>query len=127
MTSEQEQARVEAKYISSPPKALTLWEILNSQLMLWILGSVVLSGITFYWNHRNDERAAVANSQREDSQFLGTMLPYLTSPDLNVRLRAVDIITARYPEGKMPDQISLLTVKVIGSVSTGSQSKQTEE
>jgi hypothetical protein len=64
--------------------------------------SVVLSGITFYWNHRNDDRAAAeikqqkdTDSQREDSQLLGTMLPYLTSPDLNVRLRAVEVITAR--------------------------------
>jgi hypothetical protein len=97
-----------------PPKRPTLWEILNSQLVLWLLGSVVLSGITFYWNNRNDERSNVAKQaqetrdkaqadeqrkidrKREDSQFLGTMIPYLTSSIADVRLRAVQVITARY-------------------------------
>jgi len=109
----------------SIPKRLTTWDILNSQLVLWILGSVILSGITTYWNWRNDNRAAESNRMREDSQFLSTMLPYLTNADVNVRLRAVDVINSRYPARDMPDQIKQLTAKVLESAA--GQPKQTEE
>ena len=116
------------------PQRLTAWEILNSQVMIWLLGSVVLSGVAYYWNHRNDKRAEAAREaqqtldrQREDSQFLGTMLPYLTSTDANVRLRAVDVITARYPEGQVPTQIYVLLAKVVGTESTVPVSHQTDE
>ena len=146
LTSEQERTELEAAHkVALPAKRLVVWDILNSQLMLWILGSVVLSGITYYWNHRNDERAEAARKQdennakaareqqqqidrqREDSQFLGTMLPYLTNPDPNVRLRAVDVITARYPNGQVPRQVYLLLAKVIGTESALPSSRQTEE
>ena len=115
-------------------KSLSLWDILNSQLMLWFLGSVVLSGITFYWNKRNDSRAEASKEQqqkidrqREDSQFLGTMLPYLTSSDPNVRLRAVDVITARYPDQQVPEQVYRLIAKVIGTEAGADQAHQSEE
>ena len=87
-----------------------------------LLGSVVLSLITFYWNHRND----VLDRQREDSQFLATMLPYLTSSDPNVRLRSVDVITSRYPDGQMPSQVYRLTAKVVGAES-GVNPQRTDE
>lgn len=116
------------------PRRLTVWEILNSQLMIWLLGSVVLSAVAYYWNHRNDKRAEAAKEvqqtldrQREDSQFLGTMLPYLTSADANIRLRAVDVITARYPEGQVPSQIYVLLAKVVGAESSLPASGQTDE
>lgn len=144
MADEDQKQAAETAATASPKKPSTLWEILNSQFMLWILGSVVLSGITAYWNHRSDKREEVQRQhqvaekeksdqaqkdidrQREDSQFLGTMLPYLTSPDLNVRLRAVDVILARYPDGSLPPKVSQLTAKIIDSAGS-SPTNQTEE
>jgi hypothetical protein len=116
------------------PRRLTVWEILNSQVVIWLFGSVVLSSVAYYWNHRNDQRAEAAKQlqqtldrQREDSQFLGTMLPYLTSADANVRLRAVDVITARYPDGQVPGQIYVLLAKVVGTESALPSSHQSDE
>lgn len=144
MAEEGQKQALEIETVAPPKKPTTAWEILNSQFMLWVLGSVVLSGITAYWNHRTDQREATQRQhqsaekeksdnvqrdidrQREDSQFLGTMLPYLTSPDLNVRLRAVDVILARYPDGSLPPKVSQLTAKIIDSAGS-SQTNQTEE
>lgn len=144
MAEEGQKQALEIEAVAPPKKPTTVWEILNSQFMLWVLGSVVLSGITAYWNHRTDQREATQRQQqsvekeksdnvqrdidrqREDSQFLGTMLPYLTSPDLNVRLRAVDVILARYPDGSLPPKVSQLTAKIIDSAGS-SQTNQTEE
>ena len=97
---EQESIRLQLRRELNPEKKQSkFWEFLNSQFFLWFLGSVVLSGITYYWNHRDDvrvERAALNEkaiaSQREDSQFLVTLLSYLTNPDRQVRLRAIDVI-----------------------------------
>jgi hypothetical protein len=113
---EEEAVRVETqKNIAGPKQKKGFWDFLNSQFALWLLGSVVLSGITYYWNHRNDQRVAEqklqqssVDKQREDSQFLATLLPYLTNPDVNVRLRAQDVILARYPENNVPPQIQIL-------------------
>ncbi len=144
MAEEGEKQALGTEAVAPPKKPTTAWEILNSQFMLWVLGSVVLSGITAYWNHRTDQREEAQRQhqsaekeksdkvqrdidrQREDSQFLGTMLPYLTSPDLNVRLRAVDVILARYPDGSLPPKVSQLTAKIIDSAGS-SQTNQTEE
>ena len=97
-----------------------LWKVLNSQFVLWVLGSVVLGGITAYWNYRNDLRLenqrdeeARNNQQREDSEFLVTLLPYLTNSDPTIRLRAVDIIGTRYARRDMPTEIKNVVAKVI--------------
>lgn len=128
------QGAVQDHKADSSVKRLTTWEILNSQLVLWFLGSIVLACITGYWNHRNDARAETAkhdqrslDRQREDSQFLGNMLPYLTGADPNVRLRAVDVILSRYPVGEVPDSVYRLTAKVIGTEAAVGQSQQTAE
>ena len=144
VVDEGQKPALEMEAVAPPKKPTTAWKILNSQFMLWVLGSVVLSGITAYWNHRTDQREETQRQhqseekeksdnaqrdidrQREDSQFLGTMLPYLTSPDLNVRLRAVDVILARYPDGSLPPKVSQLTAKIIDSAGS-SQTTQTEE
>jgi len=54
------------------------------------------------------------------------IVPYLTSPDLNVRLRAVDVILARYPDGSLPPKVSQLTAKILDSAGSN-PTNQTEE
>ena len=81
----------------APKKKLGIWDFLNSQFGLWLLGSVVLSAITGYWNYRNDERSQEQtkaqqelDNRRKDSEFLVSMLPYLSSKDDDMRLRALE-------------------------------------
>ena len=131
---------------AAPPKRPTFWEILNSQLVLWLLGSVVLSGISYFWNRSNDarsqkqaEKQKEIDNRREDSQFLGTMIPYLTSPVADVRLRAVQVITSRYKdptskdpndndnERKLPPDVAQIIGKAVGADLAPGQSQQTQE
>jgi hypothetical protein len=117
---EQEAIRLQLRKELTPEKRRGFWELLNSQFALWLLGSVVLSGVTYYWNHKNDDRVAqeknlekVLITQREDSQFLLQLLPSLTHVDHDVRLRAVDVIKTRYPEDKIPIPIQRLMANII--------------
>ncbi|HEY6351315.1 MAG TPA: hypothetical protein VI636_18070 [Candidatus Angelobacter sp.] len=82
-TAETKKSEEHAEPVKS--KCRKLWHVLNSQFILWVLGSVVLGGITAYWNYRNDLRLedqknaeAKSNQQRADSEFLVALLPYLT-------------------------------------------------
>jgi len=111
-----------------------LWDFLNSQFGLWLLGSVVLSLITYYWNHRNDQRLkdqqeqqAKLDRQREDSQFLATLLPYLTNKDAAIRLRAQDVILARYPQDQVPPQVQLLIANSVFRESSTPDAQQNDE
>jgi hypothetical protein len=130
------------------------WEFVNSQFGLWLLGSVVLSGITWYWNHRNDERSMrekaaqeqLADRQkaaqeqlvdrqkaaqqdlddrRKDSEFLVSMLPYLSSKDGDVRLRAASVVSARYPENQVPQEVQRVVAQALGGVRTSEQNEGT--
>src|SRR5215471_12562199 len=56
MPGESETANAKQKEEADGHKLHRLWAILNSQFVLWFLGSVVLAGITAYWNYRNDQR-----------------------------------------------------------------------
>jgi len=120
-----------------------LWEFVNSQFGLWLLGSVVLGGITWYWNHRNDERSKqektaqeqLADSQkaaqkesddrRKDSEFLVSMLPYLTSQNGDVRLRAASVVSARYAENQVPQEIQRIVAQALGGVKANEQNQET--
>ena len=131
---QEEQIRLETQKAFNPPREKSWWDYLNSQFALWILSSVVLSLITYYWNHRNDERLAIQKQQqsdldrqREDSQFLATLLPYLTNRDVLVRLRAQEVIIARYPADKVPPQVQLLLVNAVDKESSNPGVQQTDE
>lgn len=131
---QEEKIRLETQKALTPPRGKGWWDYLNSQFTLWILSSVVLSLITYYWNHRNDERLALQkqqqselDKQREDSQFLATLLPYLTNTDILVRLRAQQVIIARYPADKVPAQVQLLLVNAVDKESSSPEVRQTEE
>lgn len=80
------------------------WDFLNSQFALWVLGSVVVGLISFSWNRR----LAKENEQREDSQFVANMLPYLTNSSMEARVRAVQVIQGRYKPDTMPENIKNL-------------------
>jgi hypothetical protein len=58
---------------------------------------------------------------REDSEFLGQLLPYLTSSTPEVRLRAIDIVRSRYgADSLVPVQVQHLVAGVLAQVeSTG--------
>ncbi len=131
---QEETIRLETQKALAVPHGKGWWDYLNSQFALWILSSVVLSLITFYWNHRNDARLAIQKQQqgeldrqREDSQFLATLLPYLTNTDILVRLRAQEVIIARYPTDKVPPQVQLLLVSAVDKESSDPQARQTDE
>ena len=132
---QEEIIRLETQKAShAAPPGKSGWDYLNSQFTLWILSSVVLSGITFYWNHHNDQRQAeqkqqqaALDRQREDSQFLATLLPYLTNPDVLVRLRAQDVILARYPQDKVPPQIQVLIANSMFKETSSPEAQKTDE
>jgi hypothetical protein len=111
---QEETIRLETQKAQTVKPAKGWWDYLNSQFALWILSSVVLSLITFYWNHRNDAR-------------LATLLPYLTNTDILVRLRAQEVIIARYPTDKVPPQVQLLLVSAVDKESSDPQARQTDE
>ena len=128
---EQEAIRVQLYRELTPETHRGLWELLNSQFALWLLGSVLLSGITFYWNYRNDERVSQEKNleteivkQREDSQFLIQLLPSLTNADHNVQLRAIDVIKTRYPEDKIPHGIQRLMANIVVGANALSREQQ---
>src|SRR5262249_2578709 len=128
---EQEAIRLQLYRELTPEKHHRLWELLNSQFALWLLGSVLLSGITFYWNHRNDARVSQEKKlekeivgQREDSQFLIQLLPSLTSADHNVQLPSVDVITPRYTEDDLPPAIQRLIANIVVAATAPSREQQ---
>jgi hypothetical protein len=124
-------------------KKLGIWDFLNSQFGLWLLGSVVLAAITGYWNNRNDRRAddqktaqqqlveqqrkaqQELDDRRKDSEFLVSMLPYLSHKDEDVRLRAVSVVSARYPEDKVPPEVQRIMAQAIGGVKPTEQNQST--
>ena len=115
---DEELLRLQLRKELSPEKRLL--ETLSTPFVLWFLGSVVLSVITWSWNSYADKRIHAQQQQeekiarqREDSQFLGNMLPYLTHADLNVRLRTVDVVKARYPENEIPPAIQQLIANTV--------------
>ncbi len=131
---EQETIRLQLQRELTPERRRGIWELLNSQFALWLLGSVLLSGITYYWNHRNDQRLENEKHleqqlvvQREDSQFLIQLLPSLTSSDRNVQLRAVDVIKTRYPEDKFPAAIQRLIANIVVEASAQPNAQQPDE
>ncbi|HEY5030139.1 MAG TPA: hypothetical protein VIK39_17160 [Candidatus Angelobacter sp.] len=131
---QEETIRLETQKAQIVKPAKGWWDFLNSQFALWILSSVVLSLITFYWNHRNDARLDIQKQQqddldrqREDSQFLATLLPYLTNTDILVRLRAQEVIIARYPADKVPAQVQLLLVNAVDKESSAPEAGKTDE
>jgi hypothetical protein len=101
------------------------WEFVNSQFGLWLLGSVVLSSITWYWHYRNDERAMTLDDKRKDSEFLVSMLPYLSSKDGDVRLRAASVVSARYPENQVQKEVQRVVAQALGGVKTSEQNEGT--
>jgi hypothetical protein len=122
---------------AAPPRK-SWWDYLNSQFALWFLSSIILGLVTFVWNYWNGKRLEqqktqqeTLDSQREDSQFLAALLPYLTSSDASVRLRATvaaqDIILARYPRDKVPQQIQLFIANSIYRETSVPGVFQTEE
>ena len=131
---QEETIRLETQKAKAATHGKTWWDFVNSQFTLWILSSVVLSGITFYWNHRNDQRQAeqkqlqdTMDRQRQDSQFLATLLPYLTNPDVLVRLRAQDVILVRYPPQDVPPQIQALIANSIFRETSSPAAQKTDE
>jgi hypothetical protein len=131
---EQEAIRLQLSRELNPEKHRGLWDLLNSQFTLWLLGSVLLSGITFYWNHRNDARVAQEKKlekeivgQREDSQFLIQLLPSLTNADRTIQLRAVDVIKTRYPEDQVPSAIQRLIANIVVIATTPSSEQQSKQ
>jgi hypothetical protein len=115
-----------------PRKKLGIWDFLNSQFGLWLLGSVVLSAITGYWNYRNDQRSQDEtkaqqdlDTRRKDSEFLVSMLPYLSSKDDDLRLRALSVISARYEQGKIPEDIRRIMAQAMGGVQPTEQNQGT--
>lgn len=88
----------------SARKKFGLWNFLNSQFGLWLLGSVVVGLISILWN----QRLAKENEQREDSQFVANMLPYLTNSSMEARVRAVQVIQGRYTAETMPENVKNL-------------------
>lgn len=80
------------------------WEFLNSQFGLWLLGSVVVSLVAAMWNFWQ----ARENSQKADSEFVVTLIPYLTNSTMEVRVRAVQVIQSRYAGDKVPASIVTL-------------------
>ena len=105
-----------------------LWTFLNSQFGLWMLSSVVLGLLSFWWTSHKEREAAAELQQaqgiadaREDSEFLGRLLPFFTSQDANVRLRAVDIVKTRYAaDSLVPGQVQRLIASVLVQVSSDS-------
>jgi hypothetical protein len=103
-------------------KGRTLWEILNSQFALWVLGSVVLGFISFVWNWQ----VASENKTREDSQFVANMLPYLTDNKLEMRVRAAQVIVGRYEKKPIPDETVVIMCNSISGFPE-QRSQQTTE
>ena len=66
------------------------WEFLNSQALLALLLAIA-GGAWNVWQY-------VENKQKDDAQFLGSMLPYLTDNKIETRVRAIQIIEGRYSE-----------------------------
>jgi len=123
-----------------PKKPQSFWEkfwtVLNSQFVLWLFGSVIVAGLTFWWNY-NQEKQAKAQAQldkvaaeareksdkaiamqREDSQFLSQMLPGLSVMDKKAKLRAVLVIRSRYSEYQVPAGVQQVIADVLEEVNT---------
>lgn len=86
------------------PAKLGWWEFLNSQFGLWLLGSVVLSLVATMWNVWQSSE----NRQKADSEFVATLIPYLTDSNMEVRVRAVQVIQGRYSGDEIPANINTL-------------------
>ena len=130
---DQEAIRLQLRKELAPEKRRGFWEFLNSQFALWLLGSVVLSGVTYYWNHKNDDRIAQEKTWKRCLSRKGRipsslqLLPSLTHADRDVRLRAVDVIKTRYPEDKIPIPIQRLMANIISEATSLPDLKQSEE
>lgn len=117
---EEESFRAQLRKELSPKTRGTILDFFNSPLGLWLLGSVILGLISFLWNHWTNQRVqaqqrqeAKVAEQREDSQFLASLLPYLTNADLKVRLRTVQVIKVRYAENEIPVSVQRLMAEVV--------------
>lgn len=86
------------------PAKFGWWEFLNSQFGLWLLGSVLVSLVATMWNFWQSRE----NSKKADSEFVVTLIPYLTNSSMEVRVRAVQVIQSRYAGEKVPANISTL-------------------
>ena len=124
---EQETVRLSLRNELSPPGKKGFWEIINSQFVLWLMGSVVLSGASFGWNYQNNKLEKEISAQREDSQFLLQLLPSITNPERNTRLRAVDVIKTRYPDDKVPSAIQRLMANIVTEASSVPSAQQPAE
>ena len=69
-----------------------IWDFLNSQFGLWLLGTAGVGLISFAWSQYLESQ----NEKTERSQFMASMLPYLTDKSLETRLRAMQVIRDRY-------------------------------
>lgn len=67
------------------------WDFLNSQALLALLLAIA-GGAWNVWQY-------VENKRKDDAQFLGNMLPYLTDSKIETRVRAIQIIEGRYSPG----------------------------
>jgi hypothetical protein len=119
MSGAEESAKKETEATTS--KKNRFWEFVNSQFGLWLLGSVVLGGITWYWNYLNKG----LDDRRKDSEFLVSMLPYLSSQDGDVRLRAASVVSARYQKNQVPDEVQRVVSEALGGVKANEQNQQT--
>jgi hypothetical protein len=130
---------------ASKEEPLTFWQVLNSQFTLWLLGVLLVSFVPWSWNYWAGRRAKEEQErqqkideqkraeqqrleeQRQDSQFLATLLPYLTASDLKAELRAVRVIQSRYPGEQTPAYTQKLIADVLQDAATIPQNQQNEE
>ena len=113
---ERESIALQIRQALNPEKPKSHWAsfcgFFNSPFFVTVIGSLAVTGATWLWNSRADERLRKQREterqiamQREDSQFLVSLMSYMNSPDKSVKDRTVYVIMARYPDGQMPPGI----------------------
>jgi hypothetical protein len=118
-----ERTRLDIRNEIDPPekkaetRAAKIWKFLNSQVGMWLLGSVIFTGVTTYWSYLNERRAdarherdAMLAGLRDDSEFLVRLMPFLGSDDPDERDKAISVLLTRYPQDEIPGTIQTFLV-----------------